>query len=130
MKEINPSDKLSKMFKDMKEVLIKGKENAPTPKGEKTLKKPKKEKSKENKTLTDEQRRAIKTKEKSSLETRSASVPGVRRTPSGKTSFYGRQLGAKKVIPKKRKHVVEQSVRTIRTPTKRASITVKYEDEE
>jgi len=124
------ADKLCKMFQEMREELLKGKGNAPTPKGEKKPKKKvPKSKEQDNSELTDEQRKAIKSKGKDTKETRTASVPGVRRTAEGGATFYGRALGAHKIVPKKEKHIVEQAIRTIRTPTKKASITIKKADD-
>jgi hypothetical protein len=128
---VNIADKLCKMFLEVREELLKGKGNAPKPKGEKTAKKgkaPQKDSVLGNVELTDEQKKAIKSKSKDSKEKRAASVPGVRRTMSGKATFYGRQLGGKKISPKKKRNVVEQAARTVSTPTKRVSITQKFED--
>ena len=66
-------EKLLKMFKDMREELIKGKGNAPTPKGEVKGKRKgvSKDKEQDNSELTDEQRKAIKAKSKDTKETES-----------------------------------------------------------
>jgi hypothetical protein len=124
-------ERLCKMFVDARDELVKNKSNAPKPKGEKTPRKsksPKKDSVLGDVELTDEQKKAIKIKSKDSKETRAASVPGVRRPMTGKATFYGKQLGGKKISPKKRRHVVEQAARTVSTPTKRASITQKSDD--
>lgn len=113
---------------DVKTGSVKSTDQVPNVKGQKKYESKKDKKKEEKKNLTDEQKKAVKAKEKTSMEERTASVPGIRRTAEGKTSFYGRTLGAKKIVPKKKRHVVEQAIRTVRTPTKRATILKKSDD--
>jgi predicted phage gp36 major capsid-like protein len=126
-------DKIKHTFESIREELNKSKGHAPKPKGEVSAKKKDKGRVIHDSVLRDVELTEEKKKKKKKKKAvkASASVPGVRRTPKGQTTFYGRQLGAKKVIPKKKRHIVAQNVRTVKTPTKRVggtTITVKSDD--